>query len=201
MQFLLYISPLVAAVIGWLLTAILIRRLFRPYFPQKIAGRIIQGIIPKQQAIIAQSIGKAAVEFMPMKELEATITDPASIQGLMPQAEAHIDHFLRVKLVKSMPVVGMFIGEKTIGNFKSLFLNELEELFPEIMQQYIGGLEKKLDLEHLVAQKISSIPPKDLEKAFYQLFGKEMLKLRLLGALAGLLIGLLQLAILLAIRA
>jgi hypothetical protein len=39
-----------------------------------------------------------------------------------------------------MPMIGMFIGEKTINELKAVFITELESLFPVIMKSYLGNL-------------------------------------------------------------
>ena len=62
--------------------------------------------------------------------LEELMAEPSLMASVMPLAEEHVDDFLRNKLPKAMPVVGMFIGDKTIAQFKGVFMEELEGLFP-----------------------------------------------------------------------
>ncbi|MEP6747904.1 MAG: DUF445 domain-containing protein, partial [Bacteroidota bacterium] len=128
---------------------------------------------------------------------EEKITHPDNVKKIMPQAEAHIDHFLRVKLVKSMPVVGMFVGDKTINNLKSLFVTELKQLFPEIMKNYMVGLQEDFDIEKIVTTKLSAYPPMQIESAFLKMFRKELITIKLTGALFGFLIGLIELVFIL----
>jgi hypothetical protein len=66
--------------------------------------------------------------------LTPLLSDPALTQSMLPLAEGHIDDFLRNKLPKAMPVVGMLIGDKTIAQFKAIFMEELHALFPVIME-------------------------------------------------------------------
>lgn len=189
----LYVSPLFAAFAGWLLTAAGLRLLFRPYRPVKIAGLSFQGILPARQQLIAQKAGALSAAMLSVKEIEAKITDPENVKKIMPQAEEQIDHFLRVKLVKSMPVVGMFVGDKTINSLKALFITELEQLFPEIMKNYMGRLQEDFNIEKIVAAKIAAINPASIEKAVLKNLEKEWRLIKLAGALLGLVIGCLQL--------
>lgn len=69
------------------------------------------------------------------------ITAPENVQKIMPQAETHIDHFLRNKLPVSFPMIGMFIGDRTIQQLKEIFMKELEEIFPVIMKGYMDQLQ------------------------------------------------------------
>jgi uncharacterized membrane protein YheB (UPF0754 family) len=188
-----FLLPLIAACIGWLFVSAAIKLLFHPLQPKKMMGFTFQGIIPKRQGKMATEIGKFSASLLSIKEIEEKITHPENVKKIMPQAEEHIDHFLRVKLVKSMPVVGMFVGDKTINNLKSLFVAELEQLFPEIMKNYMSRLQEDFNIEQIVTAKIASYPPAAIENVFLQTMRKEWIMVQLMGALLGLLIGLLQL--------
>ena len=58
----------------------------------------------------------------------------------MPVIEAHIDEFLRNKLKDCNSHDGNVIGEKTITQFKTVFMNELEVIFPEVIDKYAADL-------------------------------------------------------------
>ncbi len=200
MSWWLYFSPLVAAFTGWLLVTTGLRLLFRPYLPKRIAGIRIQGLIPAQQQLIADKAGQVSAAMLSLKEIEEKITHPDNVKKIMPQAEEQIDHFLRVKLVKSMPMVGMFVGDKTINSLKALFMTELEELFPEIMKSYMGRLQEDFNIEKMVSAKIAAIPPATIEQALLETMKKEWRRIKLFGALGGFIIGCIQLVILLLLR-
>jgi len=197
MNWLFLLLPLIAACLGWCFISLALRLLFHPLHPKKILGFTFQGLVPKRQDEFAIKIGKLSASLLPVNEMEEKITHPENVKKIMPQAEAHIDNFLRVKLVKSMPVVGMFVGDKTINNLKSLFVAELEQLFPEIMKNYMGRLKEDFDIEQIVTGKIAAYPPAGIEKAFLQTMNKELTRVKLLGGLLGFIIGLLQVIIML----
>jgi len=120
-----------SAFTGWLANWILIQILFRPKKAITVFGFTLQGLIPKKQQELAENLGKlVGKELLSLTGLEQKITDPENIRKLMPLIEEHIDHFLRVKLPKEMPVIGMFIGDMTINDMKVAFTAELEILFP-----------------------------------------------------------------------
>jgi hypothetical protein len=50
--------------------------------------------------------------------------------------------FLRIKLKDEMPMLSMFIGDKTITSLKKFFMQEIEILFPQVMKQFAANLEK-----------------------------------------------------------
>ena len=106
-----------------------------------------------------------------------------------PVIEGHIDEFLRFRLGKEMPMIGMFIGDKTITQLKAIFMKELDEIFPLIIGQYINGLS--LDTHMVISPKISTLSG---EKIKPLIEGLRMIPLW--GAMAGLAIGILQLMVL-----
>jgi hypothetical protein len=72
----------------------------------------------------------------------------------MPMVESHIDHFLREKLSAEMPMISMFIGEKTIQQLKGIFIAEIQTLFPDMLSQYLDKLERELDLKKILAVQL-----------------------------------------------
>jgi uncharacterized membrane protein YheB (UPF0754 family) len=168
--------PVIAAFIGWLINRIVIRSLFR-----SIAAN-------KQQ--MAAQIGKlASTELLSFNDMAANISRPENVQKVMPFVEEHIDHFLRVKLAEQMPMIGMFIGEKTIAQLKSVFISELESLFPAVMDRYLGQLSEELDLEGMITAKFGSFPAEKLEAMLRGGLAKEIRFFGLAGAISGLVIG------------
>ncbi|MGG9964532.1 DUF445 domain-containing protein [Ferruginibacter sp. SUN106] len=192
-----YIIPVfLSAFTGWVTTWIAIKMLFHPRNPINIFGFKLQGIFPKNQQLIAQKLGQVvSKEFLSFAEIEAKVTNPENIQLLKPEIEAHIDKFLREKLKEVFPMLSMLIGEKTINQLKDAFLMELESLFPVLMKSYMTKLEKDLDLEKIVTDKVASFSSEKLEDILNQITKREFQFLEVIGGFFGLLIGLLQVLI------
>jgi uncharacterized membrane protein YheB (UPF0754 family) len=99
-----------------------------------------------------------------------------------------------------MPMIGMFIGEKTINQLKAVFMKELEGLFPVILQRYVGHLRDDLDLERIVVEKIAGFSNDRLETMLNELLTREFRFVEVIGAALGFVIGLLQILITLLIK-
>ena len=89
-------------------------------------------------------------------------------------------------------MIAMFIGDKTIGQLKTVFMKELEELFPVIMKNYVANLRQDLDLERIVVEKIAGFSADRLEVMLNEFLTKEFRFVEIIGAVLGFLIGLLQ---------
>jgi uncharacterized membrane protein YheB (UPF0754 family) len=192
----LLLLPVIAAFTGWLVIRVLLWSLFRPQRSISLAGFRWQGILPRIQLKMASQLGKwVSTHFISFDQLAGTIGSADNLEKLMPMVETQIDHFLREKLAQEMPMISMFIGDKTIGKVKAVFMDELRSLFPKLMQEYAATLSEKIDIEKLVAEKVANINTSDLEQALYQQYGQYIGRLYAMGAIIGFVMGLIQLAV------
>lgn len=196
MNYWLLIIPVISAFIGWVTNWVAIKMLFHPREPRKILGITFHGIFPKRQQQFAEKLGRiVSNEFLSFADIEQKISSPENLKKILPMIESHLDHFLRVKLSDEMPVISMFIGDKTIAKMKGAFMNELETLFPQVMKQYASNLKTELDLEHIVIQKVSSFSSDKLEEILFQIMSKEFRFVEIIGGVIGFLIGVVQVLI------
>ena len=196
MNYWLFLIPIISAFIGWVTNWVAIKMLFHPRQPKKILGVTFHGIFPKRQQQFAEKLGKlVSAEFLSFDDIEQKISNPENLKKVMPMIETHVDDFLRNRLKNEMPVISMFIGDKTIDNLKKLFMQEIEILFPQVMKQYAANLKSELDLEQIVIQKVSKFSSDKLEEVLYQIMSKEFRFVKIIGAVIGFIIGLIQIFI------
>ena len=197
----LYTIPLISAFIHWLTIWMALKLLFHPRHPKKFLGFTLHGVFPKRQQQIAESLGRiVGQELLSFGDIEEAITRPEAVQRILPMAEEHVDHFLRVKLKESMPMIAMFVGDKTIAQLKTVFMTELRELFPVIMKNYVANLRNDLDLERIVVEKIAGFSADRLESLLNEFLTKEFRFVEIIGAALGFLIGVLQILLTLLMR-
>jgi len=177
-----FLLPLISTVTGclitWILSAILLNRL--PELLQKLL----------------QSVSGNLLNTVDLLDSLAGKTD---FQTVRPLIEGHIDEFLQHKLGREMPMIGMFIGDKTIAQLKGIFMKELEEIFPPVIEKYISNLLQNVDYRQIISKKIASLSKQKLRSFSYDLLGARIRLAPLFGAIGGLFIGLIQLIVLLAI--
>ena len=192
-----YILPLViSGFTGWFVIWISLKLLFRPHKPVSIAGFKIQGIIPANQQLMAEKIGRlVSTEMFSFDTLQQKVVDPENFNKLKPEIETHIDSFLRVRLKETFPMLSMLIGVKTINQLKGAFLAELESLFPILMKSYLATLEKDLDIEKMVTEKIAFFSIAKAEEMVNKSAKKQLIKAQLFGVVIGLLMGLIHIFI------
>jgi uncharacterized membrane protein YheB (UPF0754 family) len=188
--------PFISGFIGWFTNWIAIKMLFHPKEPTKILFITFQGVFPKRQRQFAEKLGKmVSTELISFKEIEEKIVNPDNIKKLMPFVEAKVDDFLRRKLSDAFPIISMFIGDSTINQLKTIFMAELDIIFPEMIASYMKNLESQLDLEKIVTEKVYGFSSDKMEAILVQIMSKEFKFIEVIGAVLGFIIGLLQVGI------
>ena len=196
MNYWLILIPLISAFIGWFTNWIAIKMLFHPREPKKILGLTFHGIFPKRQRQFAEKLGKlVSTELISFQEISNKITDKKNLEKLMPFVETKIDDFLRRKLSDVFPIISMFIGDSTINQLKTVFMQELESMFPELIGSYMKNLESQLDLEKIVTEKVYGFSSDKMEQILNQIMSKEFRFVEIIGGVLGLLIGIVQVLI------
>ena len=120
----LLLLPLLVAGFGWFISWGFIKIIFFPHQSIRLGGRQWQSLFSKKAGQI--SIGQILPE----------LTQGDSFQKLLPFIDAKLDEFFKERLVQKMPVISMFIGDKTITQLKEVFLEELAQIFPDLLSEF-----------------------------------------------------------------
>jgi len=78
-------------------------------------------------------------------------------------------------------MLAMFISDKLVADMKAIFMGELKELFPALIQQYTANLKKDISISNLISSKLSVVPDTHIK----QLLRKQFQIVELLGAVIG----------------
>jgi hypothetical protein len=92
---------------------------------------------------------------------ELTKNDP--FESMKPVINDKLDAFFRHKLSAKLPMISMFIGDKTIEELKEVFMEELALLFPLLINEFSAHLNK--DLQQQWQQKFRTILQQKIIKA------------------------------------
>jgi len=127
MHFLLI--PLMTAIFGWIIAWLFVKALFLNWkggLSQYINTLNFEQLIPSEASL---------------KQFDL----------LLPTLDKHLDDFFNNKLTQKMPMIAMFIGNKTIDQLKEVFIEELKLMFPELVQKLLNG--SVIELESALNQK------------------------------------------------
>lgn len=175
---------------GWFIAWFTTWLLFRPVKRVDMGFVRIQGLVPASKGMLSEKAGKfIQQELMDFSRFEAIMANPGLLKKLRPEIESHVDHFLQVKIKTVFPLLSQFMGEKTINQFKSSLLTEIDELFPVLMQKFSGELKTELRVDEMVKERLFKIEDSLLKKMLYEAAGKQIFLWKCFCVLAALLMG------------
>jgi uncharacterized membrane protein YheB (UPF0754 family) len=192
-EWILYLLPLVAALIGWFTNYIAVKMLFHPKNPKGFLFVKIQGVFPKRQKALAQKLGDlVAEELFSVSDVASKIKEFATSEEAMNEVGERIEKTIRNKLVKTFPMLAMFLSDEMVEKVTKLFQCELQDFLAESAAGLGNKLEENLDIKEMVKEKVNGFSSEKLESLLNQLMKKEFKFIEIIGAFIGFVIGCLQ---------
>lgn len=151
----IYLLPVFIGLFGWLLVWALAKLLFYPIHPITIGTIKWEGFLHQW------------VRQIELNKILPQVSQGDNFEALKPVINEKLDDFFKNKLSAKMPMISMFIGEKTIEELKGVFMEEFETIFPLLLVQFTSNLDKKL--QNQWQTKFSMIIQKKVLSATYSL--------------------------------
>ena len=193
----IFTLPIIAALTGWITNFIAIKMLFHPREKVKILFFELQGIFPKRQKNLAEKLGKiVADELFSMEDVKTAITNPENLEDVHQVIDEKLDDFLENRMMESMPMLYVFMSDEMRVKIKSTLQMELRLMLPDLIGRFADKIEKEVDVEKTVYEKVVSFSTDKLEDILYSIMKKEFTFIEILGGVLGFIIGLIQIALL-----
>ncbi|WP_027179227.1 DUF445 domain-containing protein [Maridesulfovibrio bastinii] len=196
MTFKLLLSPIICALIGWVTNYLAVKMLFHPHKPIKVWPFVIQGIFPKRQNELAESLGRMIEkELISHEDIKSVICDPSFIEKHKVVVLDYLDVFFKEKVTTLHPMVSMFLNDDTMKTIRGMLSTELDEMLPKLIQTTSSQLENSLDFKCLVQKKVENFSMEQLENILFSIMKKEFRFIEIFGGVLGFIIGLIQIFI------
>jgi len=190
---LIYLLPILAALVGWITNFLAIKMLFHPHQPKKILGITFHGVFPKRQPQIAENLGSlVANELLSMKDVAQKIEDLSTQPEALDAVGKRIEKTIRGKLISAFPMLSMFLTDDMIVKVTNLFKGELEDFLKESAQELAIKMEKSVDIQALVREKVQAFSSNKIEELLVGFMAQEFRFIERIGAVLGFLIGCIQ---------
>ena len=187
------VFPLIGGVIGWVTNFVAIKMLFYPRNPVNFGLFKIQGVFPKRQKMFAERISKVVgEELIHIDEIKEAIKKPENLEEVYDLIDEKIESFLKTKLGQAMPLLAMFINDKTVATIKEVLSDEVKGMLPTAIDRFADNLEKHFDIQQVVFEKVAAFPVEKLENVLMGILQKELKFIEIVGAVLGAIIGLVQ---------
>ena len=190
---LIYLLPILAALVGWITNFLAIKMLFHPHQPKKILGITFHGVFPKRQPQIAENLGSlVANELLSMKDVAQKIEDLSTQPEALDAVGKRIEKTIRGKLISAFPMLSMFLTDDMIVKVTNLFKGELEDFLKESAQELAIKMEKSVDIQALVREKVQAFSSNKIEELLVGFMAQEFRFIERIGAVLGFVIGCIQ---------
>ena len=126
----LLLIPIMTGLLGWLLVWLFVKGLFFPYRTITIGNY-------KWSAGLKHLINKFPIE-------QIFPADNSNFDAVLPFIDTKLDDFFKRKLSEKLPMISMFIGANTINQLKEVFIEELKQLFPELVTNLVANSKMQL---------------------------------------------------------
>ena len=127
--------------------------LFNPRNPVKIGPFVLQGIFPKRQKVFAEKIGSlVADKLFSLEDIKNNINTADINRKVYNVVNAHLDEFLKSKIELHFPMLSMFMSDGLVNQLKELLLNEIEIILPKVVDSFIEGMEKDIDINETITK-------------------------------------------------
>ena len=193
---LIYTLPFIAAITGWVTNFLAIKMLFHPKKKIDLFFFSMQGIFPKRQDVLAERLGKmVSTELFSFKDIKDRFTSTSTALEINKVLDEKLEDFMEVKLRSAIPMLAMFLNSNTKAKIKDTLHAEFQNILPDILNKYSEKLEKDIDIEEIVYQKVVAFSSDKLEDILFTIMKKEFKFIEILGGILGFLIGIIQLLI------
>ena len=182
--------PLIGGVIGLVTNYIAVKMIFRPLKRRRILFVPFHGLVPRRQKELAKSIGKVVgshlVEHKDIVKSFEKLDFDSLLGGVLERGLGP-----KIQELRSLPLIGGFLTEERVGDIKVA----IQKSILQHKQTILDEIEKGLDVQKMVEQKVAAFPVLKLEQLILDVAKKELQAITWWGGVLGALIGLLQVAV------
>ncbi|AEF93908.1 protein of unknown function DUF445 [Desulfotomaculum nigrificans CO-1-SRB] len=187
--------PVIGAFIGWVTNLIAVKAIFKPYEPIHILGLpwAIQGVVPKQRAELARSIGEVVEkELLKVEDLLDQMKSPEVLNQITHTANNSIRAMVEERMPVWVPTTVRTVILEMLGDMLN---KQMPQMIRQIIDQASGSVVEKISLAQLVEDKMNAYEIAHLENIILKVAAKELKHIEIIGGVLGFLIGLVQVGI------
>lgn len=185
--------PIISAFIGYLTNVVAIKMLFHPRQPVSILGFELQGLLPRRQQEIAYKIGEVVErELLSVDDLVSQISTPEMQEKMV----AIVSEKVRTRLEEVMPrVIPANLTRMLTDLLEGILVRESRSLVTQVIESAGQHLTAQIKVSEIVQNRILEFDVLQMEKLVKEVSLRELRQIEVLGGVLGLLIGLVQVAI------
>jgi len=190
-----WILPVCGVFVGYCTNVIALKIIFQPVHPLYMcSGRYkIQGLFLKRQEEVSALYGEQIAEALltPDVLMQALINGPRK-EVMSKLVYKHVHDCMEDVAALYKPFFLMSIGAETWVAFRDGVCAEFWARLPCLLDSIKGYMGEAMELQRTLSLRLGALPPQDFERLLHAVFERDEIKLILVGALLGAVVGVLQ---------
>lgn len=190
-----WILPLCGVVVGWGTNVVALKVIFNPIEPKVLCGGCftVQGLFLQRQREVSAIYGKVTADTILSAKvlLHALINGPSS-SVMFAMVDKHVSACMEDQAAYYKPLFLMSAGAETWIDFRGGVCAEFRKKLPVLLDKITDYVQETLKLEGTLRTRLSKLPFYDFERLLHAVFEQDEIKLILVGAILGAIVGFLQ---------
>mmetsp|Transcript_15232 Transcript_15232/g.30763 ORF Transcript_15232/g.30763 Transcript_15232/m.30763 type:complete len:408 (+) Transcript_15232:465-1688(+) len=189
-----WILPVAGFLVGWCTNWLALKVIFRPLYPVRVGCWTIQGLFLIRQMEVSETFARVnCVEILHAEAVwESILTGPLR-KNFFAMLRAHSIVFTERLIGGLKPVAVASMGGQRFAEMKEDIATKICEKLPTIIDQSYEYMTEALDMENTIREKMKALTPEEFEGVLHPAFEEDEITLIAVGAILGLIVGVLQL--------
>ena len=186
------VFPLVGALIGYATNWLAVKMLFRPRQPIGAGPLRFQGVVPRRQEALADSIAETVQdELISAEDVAELVRKIATSEDVRQKLQSKVDTLIAEQLQSLGPMASFLPGD-LVDRIKQRIEQEIFSFVEEMGHDLHGVLGDQLDVKGKVRERIMNFELDQMEQLVLKVARKELRHIEILGGLLGLIVGLVE---------
>lgn len=195
-----WVLPVMGFVVGYLTNVLALKLIFEPKQPRKIGPWVVQGMFLKRQQEVSQAYARMITQnIVNTQNIMRAILHGEASGRLTEIIAAQVSRSVEAYAGLATPLVRFIVGSDDYEVIKRQITEAVVGAAPGgPIQELHAYADEALDIERTLRTRLQSLPPEQFEGLLRPVFQEDEIKLILVGAILGLLVGLFQLFVMFA---
>jgi len=190
-----FILPLCGVVVGWATNVVALKVIFWPIEPHRLPCGLpaFQGLFLQRQKEVSALYARQCAERILSADvlMNSLVTGPKA-EEMYQLVDKHVAACMEDQAAYWKPFFLMSIGSETWVDFRQGMCEEFRKRLPTLLAKIQGYAQEAMQLEGTLRSRLEQLPAAQFERLLHAVFEQDEIKLILVGAILGFLVGFVQ---------
>jgi len=188
-----WILPLCGVFVGWFTNVVALKVIFLPVEEKRVLGFKVQGLFLQRQDEVSVIYAKSVAELLLTAHILMTsLLEGPRRQAMLALVDKHVVESMEHQASYYKPAFLMTLGAEAWVDFRTAVCREFHGKLPLLFQTIEDYAQKALDLQDTLRSRLIKLSSSDFERLLHAVFEQDEIKLILVGAILGAIVGFLQ---------